>query len=71
MMMTEEEAKTKWCPMVRVAHATTDIAVNRASEYSHTRCLASECMMWQWKDKSDLQGTIPRGYCGLNYSPGG
>lgn len=32
--MTEEEAKTKWCPM-----AKTSIDEN---------CIASGCMMWVW-----------------------
>jgi hypothetical protein len=53
-MITEQEAKTKWCPMVRSA----------PNEAAH--CVASNCMMWRWAN----YGTIPAqtdvlGYCGL------
>lgn len=37
--MTEEEAKTKWCPFPR---NEKDFAVHG------TRCLASQCMAWRW-----------------------
>lgn len=44
--MTEEEAKTKWCPMVRVNYANlTDVGVARAEQTS--RCIGSACMMWR------------------------
>jgi len=36
MFLTEEEAKTKWCPLTR----TPSIQRNM-------RCLASECMAWR------------------------
>jgi len=56
--MTEEEAKTKWCPMVR---AGNEAGCNRnGSEGAPiTNCLASECMWWvaDWS-------------CGIN-NPGG
>lgn len=35
--MTEEEAKTKWCPFGRPETAATD------------RCIGSACMAWRWK----------------------
>ena len=51
--MTVDEAKTKWCPFARV--------VVDAEHYSNgnrftcptpmaeeSRCIASECMAWQW-----------------------
>jgi hypothetical protein len=56
--MTEEDAKTKWCPFVRFIPETefSQFASNRAeSEFNSkqsaqaaTRCLASACMAWRW-----------------------
>jgi len=34
--MTEEEARTKWCPMARVPVADSGF-----------KCIASDCMMWR------------------------
>ena len=36
MILTEEEAKTKWCPMT-IAHGGT-----------MSECVASQCMAWRW-----------------------
>jgi hypothetical protein len=58
--VTEQDAKTKWCPFARVplsdAHdfgATAMAAVNR-SDFSDTpeypRCIGSACMAWRWAD---------------------
>jgi len=54
--MTEDEAKTKWCPHVRhtaLPMSNGDAAVydNRSSEVAfHVAgcCIASECMAWRW-----------------------
>jgi len=53
--MTEEEAKTKWCPMVRWEAETlaTRRAFNNREQIlegkcgENSRCIASECMMWR------------------------
>ena len=61
--MTEEEAKTKWCPMVRTG-LVAGMAVNhhagsrldappQGDVHDETRCVASDCMMWRGS------------YCGL------
>ena len=53
--MTEDEAKTKWCPMARVVVGTISesmAACNRSIQgmppdlEAQTRCIASACMMW-------------------------
>lgn len=69
--MTEEEAKTKWCPMVRttwgnVCFAPTDQppAPGRAYDFELVRkpegalCIASDCMMWRAIEPD-------YGFCGL------
>lgn len=57
--MTEDEAKTKWCPMARPDNQT---AANRryvdGEAMKNSRCLGSGCMMWRWSGKTT-------GYCGL------
>jgi hypothetical protein len=58
--MTEQEARTKWCPMVRIAVFST--SVNRIKNSDSTHCIASGCMMWRplpWQS----------GYCGLGGKP--
>ncbi len=71
MLVTEKEAKTKWCPAARVSDAglgnrypmVDDLTSGRA----FARCIASECMWWRWGcgsvpagDESDRIG-----YCGM------
>ena len=64
--MTEEEAKTKWCPMARQMFnygGTFNREVDGAAP-TDCRCLASGCMMWRWDGwASDRRPTDGR--CGL------
>jgi len=56
--MTEEEAKSKWCPMVRVSIGEGMIVVNGPHKIIkddmgiarkvNTECLGSACMMFRW-----------------------
>lgn len=53
MVMTEEEAKTKWCPFTRAGTAQRLAPVNRdisADVDSLTRCIGSACMAWRTCD---------------------
>lgn len=80
MLLTEEEMKTKWCPMARVrANVSSDRPVtgyNRIyvpatatkAAFSTTSitsmCIGSDCALWRWE--MTPQGVEPkRGYCGL------
>lgn len=69
--MTEDEARQKWCPMVREGGAV--FVSNRSSAQQHAfNCIASDCMMWRWR-KPGFDG-VPssdktKGYCGLAGKP--
>lgn len=58
-MYTEDEAKKKWCPHVRVMDFGTSAAgvrsagVNRGTERAFgdkpfATCIGSQCMAWRW-----------------------
>lgn len=66
--MTEQEAKTKWCPMVRSSSFSNNApyaesAVNRndagKTDEQRFSCIASDCMLWEW------DGYEKKGHCGL------
>lgn len=60
--MTEEEAKTKWCPHAGTSTMLGTISLNillinrdhamdgvkDAMQQMGTKCYASDCMMWRW-----------------------
>lgn len=58
--MTEDEAKTKWCPFARVSANHGDSASNRSVGlddglgqephlFQASRCVGSACMAWRWE----------------------
>ena len=70
--MTEDEAKTKWCPMVRVTEKWPEgvtgsrnrvvICEGDKAEILDTKllgaaCIGSACMMWRWKEMSLTEAT--------------
>jgi len=73
--MTEEKAKTRWCPMVRIRECGQDSpATNKRTDATFYVCMASGCMMWIHTDNesspqpSNSSATLkflPAGYCGL------
>jgi hypothetical protein len=83
--MTEEEAKTKWCPFARVIeNGSASGAHNRVQlpQGTDTRapvasfCIASACMAWRLTApialrRIDSPGTVgvATGYCGLAGAP--
>ena len=53
--MTEEEAKTKWCPRANISNDSfkNTVASNRyvgGGIPEGCRCIASDCMMWESHD---------------------
>ena len=64
MILTEEEARKKWCPAYRSMRyvnvdGETHEADNRAYAFDENpRCIASECMMW--KEGEDIK-SLPVG----------
>ena len=68
--MTEDEAKTKWCPQAAVTNAS--VATGGASRVQYpdgkslpakgSRCYASDCMAWRTTSSQ-------HGYCGLAGRP--
>jgi hypothetical protein len=77
-MYTEEQARTKWCPFVRIANGRGNaVAVNALMDSDAQRCcIASECMSWRWVEwgRPDNDGMIrptksDKGYCGLAGEP--
>lgn len=71
--MTDEDAKTKWCPFSRVS--TNGVVVNRdnpndglmTTAEDACRCIASACMMWvsQTEYMNGRYRSTGRGDCGL------
>ena len=71
--MTEDEAKTKWCSMVKyVSHpAYEDVFTNKPGT-NDLFCIASDCMAWRedltrWEAQSGY--VAASGYCGLAGKP--
>lgn len=73
MIVTEAQAKTLWCPLVRMAYfdkqgaasGNCDVeangTINRNPVDSH--CIASDCMCWVWV--STHTGPERTGCCGV------
>jgi hypothetical protein len=64
--MSEEEARTKWCPMVRIMlghdnQAWQGLSVtNRGVTFSGPQdcmCIGSNCMMWRSRERSHCSVT--------------
>ena len=79
MTLTEEEAKTKWCPYARVMVQRNDgeptASANRMElvvppslmDWPASLCIASQCMAWQWLPPNDGSCAGDKGYCGLTH----
>jgi len=69
--MTEDEAKTKWCPFIRETEHPDGVLQTNRSDLSRGswNCIGSACMAWRWKMTWDETGIGVEenfhGYCGL------
>lgn len=64
MLCTEQEAKNKWCPMVRFVipppiyeYSMPTVQNNRFGDHN-SQCIASECMWWRWEGDKGCCGGI-------------
>lgn len=74
-MVTEPEAKTKWCPLSRLltidAEGTIYSGFNRGYDqqdrsaiiHESAKCLGSACMFWRWGPTGPTTSE-PVGHCG-------
>jgi len=78
-MLTEEEAKKKWCPEVRLTASDGEWHTNRPpgnapDAVESYLCCASMCMAWRW-GIIEHQRNLPAsdrtraGYCGKAGAP--
>ena len=78
--MTEDEAKTKWCPFTRAMAASVSTSPNRlldGAPHRGSMCIGSACMAWRWHQPtySGRYGETPtgeaptEGHCGLASRP--
>jgi len=72
--MTEDQARTKWCPMYRLVAAGetqssyNSIYMGEGQISMPTKCIASDCMMWRWtvgERSHKINPGYTEGLCGL------
>ncbi len=74
--MTEEEAKTKWCPYVLNAGCNRNpvdgvrvLSGELKMLPGGAQCVASDCMMWRWEVNPEacdiFRNSTTKGCCGL------
>ena len=71
MVVSEEQAKSLWCPFSRVGLGGAQITANRHmsddAAMSGSHCLGPGCMAWAWwNDPPDK--TKRMGFCGLAHN---
>jgi hypothetical protein len=71
MYLTEEEAREKWCPVYGRGIGTVENEAGRTlgTYNDELNCIASECMMWRWKELEGVVAFSKYGYCGLAGKP--
>ncbi len=61
MVVTKDEAKKLWCPMVRSNSDGSNCTIIAGKiDEAYGCCIADECMMWVWHTDMKINGT-----CGL------
>jgi len=71
--MTEDEAKKKWCPMVRIGVSSDrNWFDNHNGNNVFTYCISSDCMMWRQdltREEAENGYKAASGFCGLGGRP--
>ena len=78
MLLTESEAKTKWCPFARLPHGLNRVGGASLDDgpmiAASVCCIASQCMAWRWDGYRHDNGVFSAqtekhqervGHCGL------
>ena len=66
MLLTEEQARQKWCPFATTTSLSGGrIFDTRGESKGFTLCIASACMAWRWVNPN----TSSLGFCGLAGTP--
>ena len=71
MNITEEQAREKWCPAVRITITRDGKNGTTRMSGGGTNCIASDCMWWRWRkpyvagDGHHFGGQDKIGYCGM------
>lgn len=74
-MMTEAEAKARWCPFANCSNHGDASSGNRSwdgvPDNPAVRCIGSRCMAWRWSQGIGIEGDThkPAGYCGMAGKP--
>lgn len=77
-MLTEAQARTHWCPFVRVVHTDAEVgqivAANSWGDGQRSQacmCVGSMCMAWRWFEPSREapEAAHAWGWCGLAGPP--
>jgi hypothetical protein len=53
--MVEDEARTKWCPFVRILDGQPPGGAATNREGRNTNCIGSECMAWRWGERLETE----------------
>ena len=76
MLLTEKDAKTKWCPYAISAvrrYEDSASVVNRrigsGKPDVDCMCIAADCMAWRAVSVKKDEETVKMGYCGLAGKP--
>ena len=69
MIMTEKEASTKTCPMLRYCVNPNQVYESNFAVYDNSPCIATVCPAWRWYDEDacypEYCSYPRRGYCGM------
>lgn len=84
MLLTEDEAKQKWCPHIMYCQNPSQVSAFEALPLMvNSACVASLCMAWRWDNDKPCEEApsyehpkgqmtwVKVGYCGLSGRPRG